>query len=122
MIFQDWIGWFLALGLVGWLVLIIGLIILTLILSAIFLKIAMSFFDARNDDFGSVFVTSLIMALIGWIPCIGCILSWVIINSRHETGFGTAIVIWLLSGLIAIIVAFAIILFVIFPIIGILLP
>ncbi len=112
------IDWIIGLGIIGILVLIFGIIILALVLGTIFLKIALSFFDSRNDEFGSVFVTALIMALVGWIPCIGCILSWVIINSRHKTGFGTAIVVWLLSGLLAIIVAFLIVIFLIFPLLG----
>ena len=98
----DW--WDFGLGLTGLLIFVLLIIIISLIFETIFLKIALGLFKAKHTDFGEVFVTSLICALIGWIPCIGCILSWVVINSRHDTGFGTAIVVWLLAIIIGLII------------------
>ncbi len=101
--------WIFGLDILGWVVLIVLVIVLGLIINTILLKIALSLFKADNTDFGDIFVTALIMALIGWIPIIGCILCWVIINSRHDTGFGKAILVWLIAGLIGIILTFLII-------------
>jgi len=110
--------WTLGLGLAGILIFLLLIILLALLFNTIFLKIALGLFKSKNRDFGQVFVTALINALIGWIPCIGCILSWVVINSRHDTGFGTAIVVWLLAIIIGFLVSFLIVFFVILPIIG----
>lgn len=100
---------FLGLGLITIVVIVIIAFLIGILLQAFFLYLALKIVDARNDNFGSVFVTALINTLIGWIPCIGCILSWVVINSRHDTGFGMAIVVWLLSGLIALIIVVAVV-------------
>ncbi|MHA1803253.1 MAG: hypothetical protein ACTSU4_01835 [Promethearchaeota archaeon] len=98
--------WILALGIVGIIVLIIIIILIGIVINTIFLKIGLALFESTNNEFGAVFVTALIMALIGWIPCIGWILCWVVINSRHDTGFWQAIVIWLISSLISFIVGY----------------
>ena len=88
------------------LIFILLIIVIALLIETIFLKIALSLFKSKHNDFGEVFITALIMALVGWIPCLGCILCWIVINSRHDTGFGTAILVWLIAGLIGVIVAF----------------
>jgi len=108
--------WDFGLGITGLLIFILLVIVISLVFETIFLKIALSLFKAKHTDFGEVFVTALINALIGWIPCIGCILSWVVINSRHDTGFGTAIVVWLL----AIIIGLVITVFIVIAILGLL--
>jgi hypothetical protein len=91
---------------------LIGLIILILVImiaiQAIFLKIALGFADATNTGFGAVFVTALINTLLLLIPCIGCILNWVVINARHDTGFAAAIGVWILAFIIQILVIVAI--------------
>lgn len=91
---------------------LIGIIILVIVImiaiQAIFLKIALGFADAKNTGFGAVFVTALINTLLLLIPCIGCILNWVVINSRHDTGFAAAIGVWILAFIIQILVIWAI--------------
>ncbi|MFX0034861.1 MAG: hypothetical protein ACFE9I_04370 [Candidatus Hermodarchaeota archaeon] len=112
MILQGW--WTLGLGLVELLIFIILIIVISLLINALFLKIALSVVkSARHTDFGEVFVTALIIALVGWIPCLGCILSWVIINSRHETGFGMAIVVWIIAILVGLIITVLLVIFII---------
>lgn len=77
---------------------------------------------AENDNFGSIFLTAFLMALVGWIPILGVILQWIFISSRHNTGFLKAIGIWLLAGLLPILIALSIIIFGLFPVFSIPLP
>ncbi|MBD3256449.1 MAG: hypothetical protein GF383_15230 [Candidatus Lokiarchaeota archaeon] len=98
----PWIG--LTVGILIVFILIIFFVVL--FLYTIFLKISLSLVSSKNNDFGAVFITALLCALVGWIPCLGCILQWVIINSRHETGFGMAIVVWILAIVIGWIIGF----------------
>ena len=106
---MDWLAIILGLSIVSIIILIVIFILIAVLINTIFLKISLAMFkSAKKTEFGTVFVTALIMALIGWIPCIGCILCWVIINSRHETGFGTAIVIWLITIILEVLVIYAI--------------
>ncbi len=109
---------FLGVSLTVWIFIIIVVILITLILNTIFLKIALSFVKANDDFFSSVLITALLCALVGWIPGIGCALCWVIINARHRTGILKAIVVWILSSLIAVVIA-VIIAFIIFGVINI---
>ncbi|MHA1489069.1 MAG: hypothetical protein ACTSRI_05375 [Promethearchaeota archaeon] len=99
------------LGPIEIIILIIIVIFISLLINTICLKIGLAIFDSKNEEFGSVFVTALVCALIGWIPCIGCILCWVIINSRHDTGFLQAIVVWLIAAIISGLIAWVIYIF-----------
>ncbi len=94
--------------------LVIYLIIL--VLMAIFLKLALSFFSkARHTEFGSVFLTSFIITLffaiiflflgglVAWI--VALIITWIIIAARHNIGFLYAIIVTILAFLLYIIVA-----------------
>ena len=77
--------------------LLIGLIVLDLVLLVIFLMIGLKAVNGQKRGFGSVFVTSLLNWIVSIIPILGCILQWVIINARHKTGFGKAILAWLIA-------------------------
>jgi hypothetical protein len=111
---QIWdFDWLLgALGTILGVVLIV--IIVVLLINAIFLGLALGIVGGKNRGIGTTFVTSLLMALIGWIPCLGCILSLYFIKSGHETGWGGAIGAYILTIIIAIVVIFGILFFV-FP-------
>jgi len=89
-------------GLVGLLILVF---ILTLVMGSIFLLIGLKAVNAPVIDFGKVMVTVLLMAIVAVIPCLGCILQWYFIKTRHEIGWGQAIVAWILAGLIPIVIA-----------------
>ena len=92
-------------------VLIIGLIIIVaLVIQAIFLGIGLGFVNGDNRELGSTFVTALMMSLVIWIPCLGCILSWYFIKSRHNVGWGGALAAWILGAVIMFIVILAIVL------------
>ncbi|MFW9847833.1 MAG: hypothetical protein ACFFF4_01770 [Candidatus Thorarchaeota archaeon] len=80
------------------------MIIIGLIINALFLGIALGFVNGENRELGSTFVTALGMGLLGWIPVLGCIISWYLIKTRHEVGWGGAIVAWLLTFIIEAIV------------------
>jgi len=97
---------------------IVSLIIFLLLLTIV-LKIALGFVSgAKHKDFGEVFVTSLIIVVvvaivyliipgIGFLALlVGLILMWLIISSRHDTGFVTAIGVSVVAFIIAIILLF----------------
>jgi hypothetical protein len=92
----------------NFLTLIIVALVVLLLVNAIFLGIALGMVNGKNRELGTTFVTALLMAVVGWIPCIGCILSLYFIKSRHELGWGGAIGAYILTIIIAIVVIFAI--------------
>lgn len=94
--------WILALF-AGFASIILIVIVVFLVIYGLLLGVALGFVNGRNRDLGSTFVTALIIALLGWIPILGCIISWWAIKSRHDTGWGGAIVAWLLVFILAII-------------------
>jgi hypothetical protein len=85
------------------------LIIVQLIIQGFFLGIGLGFVNGSNRDLGSTFVTALLMSLVIWIPCLGCFIAWYFIKSRHDVGWGGALVAWLLGGIIAFLVVIAIV-------------
>lgn len=95
-------------GLIG---LIILVFVLTLLIGSVFLLIGLKVVNAPVTDFGTVFVTVLLMAIVGVIPVLGCILQWYFIKTRHEVGWGQAILAWLLAGLIPLVIALGVSLF-----------
>ncbi|MFW9946923.1 MAG: hypothetical protein ACFFDX_08865 [Candidatus Odinarchaeota archaeon] len=117
MIFQifneDWLESLDTLEEIMWF-LVIYLIIL--VLMAIFLKLALSFFSkARHTEFGSVFLTSFIITIFfaiiflflgGWLAWVlALIITWIIIGARHNIGFFYAIIVTILAFLLYIVVA-----------------
>lgn len=97
--------------------------IINLIIMTIFLKLALGMIDkAKNTEFGSVFVTSLLMVLclyffmwlLGLIGLIiGVILVFVILGGRHNISFLTAILVAIVAFILFIIVMFIIMIFVV---------
>ncbi|MHA1490482.1 MAG: hypothetical protein ACTSRI_12610 [Promethearchaeota archaeon] len=87
-----------------------------LVIMALFLKIAIGFFkEAENKEFGKVFATAFIITVIyiivflfigGWLAwIIVLIVAWIIISSRHKTGFLGAIVITVIAFILFVVVA-----------------
>ena len=65
---------------------------------------------AEERSFGSVMVTTLLVALVqSFIPFIGCIIAWWIIKVRHTDSWGGAIVAWIVAMIIPFIIALAIV-------------
>lgn len=94
------------------LIYLVVLAVISLVINGIFLGIALGFVDGKNRDLGDTFVTALFMAIVILIPCIGCILQWWVIKSRHKIGWGKAITAWIMTFVIEIVVfAVVIILF-----------
>jgi len=92
------------------------LYLILLIVMAIFLKIALSFFGkATHTEFGQVFFTSFLITVIfavvflflgDWLAwVIVLILTWIIISIRHNTGFGYAILVTIVAFVLYVIVA-----------------
>ncbi len=102
----------LLLGSIG--LLIVLVFIVGVIIYSIFLGIALGFVNGQNREFGTVFVTALLIAIVSLIPILGCILAWYFIKTRHEVGWGGAIAAWLITFIIEAIVLLAII-FLLFP-------
>ena len=109
----------LGLSMTAFIVLIVLVIIIALLINTIFLKIALALVDSKHNDFGEVFVTSILCVLLGWIPCLGCFLCGAVISSRHGTGFLVGIVVYILAILIGYILTFFIAMAVVTAIFGV---
>ncbi len=103
------------LGTFGTIVLL--MIVISFIITALLLGVALGPVKGRNRDFGSTVVTALLMAvsnLAAFVPVIGpilvCILQWYFIKSRHDVGWGGAIVAWIVLIILQAIVLILIIL------------
>ena len=103
--------WLIGLGIMNLVIIAVLFIIINLIIQGIFLGIGLGFVNGQNRDLSSTFVTALLMSLVIWIPCLGCFIAWYFIKSRHEVGWGGALVAWLLGAIIMAIVFIAIMLF-----------
>ncbi|MHA2423244.1 MAG: hypothetical protein ACXAEF_00520 [Candidatus Thorarchaeota archaeon] len=97
------------LGIVGTIAVI--MFIVGFIVYGLLLGVALGPAGGENRELGSTFVTALLMALsnlAGIIPIVGfilaCVLQWYFIKSRHETGWGGAIVAWIIVNILVIIV------------------
>ena len=111
---EDWAQTFGTLEDIMWFLI---LYLIFLIVMAIFLKIALSFFSsARHTEFGSVFLTSFVITVIyaltflfigTWVAwVIVLIVAWLIISARHHTGLFGAIAVTIVAFILYVIVAF----------------
>jgi len=110
---EDWAQKFSSLEAFLWWLL---LYLIFLIIMAIFLKIALSFFSsARHTEFGSVFLTAFVITIVyaltflflggvvAWI--IVLIVAWLLISARHNTGFFGAIAVTIIAFILYVVVA-----------------
>ncbi|MHA1273391.1 MAG: hypothetical protein ACTSVV_05500 [Promethearchaeota archaeon] len=108
---QNWTATFTNVNLF---ILWILLFLVFLVVISIFLKIGLSFTDAKKTEFSSVFATSLLITIvfiiltlfiiIWWLVIIlALLLMWLIIAKRHDITFIKAILVTVLA-LIAFIV------------------
>ncbi|TFF91068.1 hypothetical protein EU545_05780 [Candidatus Thorarchaeota archaeon] len=102
--------WMFGLGLETIVLLIALVFIVNLIIQGFFLGIGLGFVNGRNRNIGSTFVTALLMSLVTWIPCIGCFIAWYFIKSRHDVGWGGALIAWIVGAIVSVIVLIVIIL------------
>ena len=100
--------WIFALGITNLMILVAIFFIVGVLIQAIFLRIGLGFVNGRNRELGTTFVTALMMTIVLLIPCLGCILAWYFIKSRHDVGWGGALVAWILGIIVMILVLFAI--------------
>lgn len=101
--------WTFGLALADLLLLALIVIVVFFVVQGFFLGIGLGFVKGKNREIGSTFFTSLLMALVIWIPCIGCFIAWYFIKSRHNVGWIDALIAWILGGIVAIVVVIAII-------------
>ena len=78
--------------------------VVALVVQAIFLGVGLGFVNGSNRELGSTFVTALLMSIVTLIPCLGCFIAWYFIKSRHNVGWGGALVAWLLGAIIMVVV------------------
>ncbi len=110
----EWLAVFLMS--IGIIVLIAFIVVFVII--GLCLGVALGPVKGENRELGSTFVTAFYIALtylILLIPilgfflfCIAIILQWYIIKSRHEVGWGGAIVAWIITIILIAIVIFII--------------
>ncbi len=81
------------------------IIIFSLIINTILLKIALGMVQAEHTEFSEVCTTAFISILFFWLPIIGIIISWIVIYARHEIKIQIAILVWVLTILIGIILS-----------------
>ncbi|TFG33723.1 hypothetical protein EU527_07105 [Candidatus Thorarchaeota archaeon] len=101
----DWIFALLAGEL---LLLLLLFFVIYFVIQGFFLGIGLGFVNGKNRNIGSTMVTALLMTLVIWIPCLGCILAWYFIKSRHDVGWIDALIAWILGALVALVVVVAI--------------
>jgi hypothetical protein len=87
------------------------MVVISFIITALLLGVALGPVNGRNRELGSTVVTALLMALSNLaiiVPLIGpilaCILQWYFIKSRHDVGWGGAIVAWIVLIILQVIV------------------
>ena len=105
----------------NWTVILIFLAVLILvswILGALFMMVGLGAVGGKHREIGSVMITVLVGALLGWIPCLGCILYWYFIKMRHETSWGGAIAAWIIAWIIPFAIVLLVGWFVLFPFFG----
>ena len=110
----EWIFLLLA-NPVTLLIFVAVFLVVGILINALFLGIALGFVHGENREFGSTFVTALLMTIVSVIPVLGCILSWYLIKTRHEVGWGGAIAAWLLTFIIEAIAIVVIVFVVLMP-------
>lgn len=106
-------NWFENLQSVESIILLIVFYLLFLLILTIFLKIGIVLVESENTGFGQVFLTAFLidlvftilgLFLIWWLTLIiGLLVMWALINARHETGFGKAILVSLIALVIFIV-------------------
>ncbi len=87
---------------------IIIFVLVFLLIITISLIVGLSVVKSKFNDIGSVFITALFCTLVGWIPCLGCILNLLIVKTRHDTGILAAIVVLLISFLFGFLLTYLI--------------
>ncbi|WP_457558557.1 hypothetical protein [Candidatus Harpocratesius sp.] len=96
------------------LIIVIAIFVIMLFVETLFLKFGINKVEGNKTEFGPVFLTVILMALVSMVPCAGIFLAWWVISARHEVSYGKAILAWLIALLLAVlveIVLFAIIFF-----------
>lgn len=75
--------------------------VIALVLNVLFMMWSLKINGASNREFGAVLLTTIICALIGnALPCIGCFIAALIIQSRHDLTYGKALWAYILAGLL----------------------
>jgi len=73
----------------------VAMFLISLIVNALLLGVVLGWTKGENREFGDTIVTAIIMAIVNYIPIIGCIIQWYIIKTRHEQTWGGAIATWI---------------------------
>ncbi|MGY5870818.1 MAG: hypothetical protein RTV72_01095 [Candidatus Thorarchaeota archaeon] len=95
--------WMFGLAITDFILIALLVIVVFFVIQGFFLGVGLGFVNGKNKDINTTFFTSLLMALVIWIPCVGCFIAWYFITSRHKVGWIDALIAWILGGIIAII-------------------
>ncbi len=63
--------------------LIIVILLISIAISALMLMVGIKVVGGSYNSFGQIMGTVVLSVLVGWIPCLGCILGWYFVKSRH---------------------------------------
>ncbi len=95
---------------------ILGIIMVFLSISTLFMMWALNITNGENQGFFPVFLTTFICLIIGdALPCCGCFLAPVIIQSRHKLDYGKSFLTYFLASLLPFLIVVGIIILIFLP-------
>ena len=110
MIYQDpdaIFGVILGLG-IG---LIILIIVISIAISALMMMVGIKVVGGKYNSFGQIMGTVVLGIIVSWIPCLGCILYWYFVKSRHTPdSWGKALGALIIASIIPFLIVFGILL------------
>ena len=79
--------------------------IIMIIVNILILGWALRYVGGTNTDFMDAAISAILISILtAFIPCLGCIISLYILTLRHEIGWGSALIAWIIAALISIVV------------------
>ncbi|MFW9913747.1 MAG: hypothetical protein ACFFEU_14815 [Candidatus Thorarchaeota archaeon] len=79
--------------------------IIMIIVNILILGWALRYVGGTNTDFMDAAISAILISILtAFIPCLGCIISLYLLTLRHEIGWGSAIIAWIIATLISIVV------------------
>ncbi|MFX0055119.1 MAG: hypothetical protein ACFFAX_01160 [Promethearchaeota archaeon] len=80
--------------------------IIMIIVNILILGWALRYVGGTNTDFMDAAISAILISILtAFIPCLGCIISLYILTLRHDIGWGSALIAWIIAALISIVVA-----------------
>ena len=67
--------WMFGLAITDFILIALLVIVVFFVIQGFFLGVGLGFVNGKNKDINTTFFTSLLMALVIWIPCVGCFIA-----------------------------------------------